>query len=80
MKTPVQLIEDIVDESTHFRLNSNIDLERILQDYTEDVIDFACEWLKVATQCGVHPCSSNSFVEDFRKAMGEPLWESLITK
>lgn len=33
----------------------------------------ACEWLKVATQCGVHPCSSNSFVKDFRKAMEESL-------
>lgn len=32
-------------------------------------IDKACEWLKIAIQCGVHPCSSNSFVEDFRKAM-----------
>lgn len=34
-------------------------------------IDRACEWLKITTQCGVHPCSSNSFIEDFRKFMEE---------
>lgn len=34
-------------------------------------IDKACKWLRTTTQCGVHPCSSNSFVEDFRKAMEE---------
>lgn len=35
----------------------------------KETIENACEWLRTATQCGVHPCSGNGFVEDFRKAM-----------
>lgn len=71
MKTPNQLIEEIVEEYNPCRGSVPLDMERILQDYTKDVINFACEWLKAATQCGVHPCSGTSFVEDFRKSMEE---------
>lgn len=35
----------------------------------KETIDKACKWLRIATQCGVHPCSGNGFVENFRKAM-----------
>lgn len=35
----------------------------------KETIENACKWLRIATQCGVHPCSGNGFVEDFRKAM-----------
>lgn len=37
--------------------------------YFNKFMNKALNYLEVALQCGVHPCSGNSFVEDFRKAM-----------
>lgn len=45
--------------------------EKALNKQKQILINKACKWLRTATQCGVHPCSGNGFVEDFRKAMEE---------
>ena len=40
----------------------------------KEVINRACEWLKESVEGGIHPQSAYGFVDKFRKAMEEQLW------
>lgn len=63
-----------VESELHKRLFIDAFSSSYIQGAKEQLqidINKSCEWLKAATQCGVHPCSSDNFVKDFRKAMLE---------
>ena len=48
MKTPNTLIEEIVDDYVSGDRNkrASLDIERLLEDFTLDITDYACEWFE----------------------------------
>lgn len=76
MKRPNQLIEEIVEEHAECRWMDASDLDRLLQGYTKEIVEFACEW--IVLNIG-HYVNGQGYVEthelerDFKQAMEKEL-------
>lgn len=72
MKTPNQLIEEIVEEHAECRWMDAGDLEMLLQGYTKEIVEFACEWLVLNIGHYVNGHVETHELEmDFKQAMEE---------